>query len=106
MLPRDQAQQPREADATIPAAAAATSTAAADKSFPEAASATFALDGITALSDDTDVTVVTSADITRVDERNWLVVLVEVDYIADAGAPTLDDISAPYLIESGQTDSY
>jgi hypothetical protein len=45
-------------------------------------------------------------DIARLDSRDRIVVLVEVDYIADAGAPVLDDVSLPYLTEAGSDKAY
>lgn len=97
---------------------AAVSTADADSKFPAAVAPTQAaaaladagkvedFNGITALTSDQPVQVTTSAEITRDDKRNWLVILVEVDYIYDAGAPELDEIHAPYLTEAGSDKAY
>jgi hypothetical protein len=42
----------------------------------------------------------------RVDKRDQMVIIVEIDYIADAGQPTLDEIHVPYLTEAGSDKAY
>ena len=87
---------------------AAASTGATDLSYPDGvASETGALFGITAEVSDATIKITTAGQaINREDKRNWLIILVEVDYLVDSGAPVLDDINAPFLIEAGQDKAY
>lgn len=91
-----------DANGKFPAAVAPTQTATALADAGKVAD----FNGITAQTSDVTVQVTTGDVINRDDKRNWLVILVEVDYIYDAGAPELDEIHAPYLTEAGSDKAY